>query len=132
MADSIDVDTTQLRKLEFDLGKVPGKAVAAVHAATKTSAEKVAERMRADAEGSTLYPHFPKTISAGMRSFVGSTIEYEVGPDKNYGRQGALGNILYFGTSNNAPVLNINVGIDAEEPAWVARLQAAVAGSLDV
>ena len=130
MTDSIDVDTTELRKLEYNLGKVPGKAVAAVQEAVKVSAEKVAERMQADATGHPSFPDFPRTINSGLRSFAGLAIEYEIGPDKDYKRVAALGNILYFGTSRDAPVLNINVGLDAEGPAYQFRLLEALSAAM--
>ena len=129
MTDTIDVDTSQVTKAVIELGKVPGKAVAGVMAVTKASAEKVASRMRADAEGHETFPDFPATINSGLRSFAGAAIEYEIGPDKDYKRVAALGNILYFGTSELPPVLNINVGIDAEEAAWIAAVQRAAAGA---
>lgn len=127
---SVDLDFDQVTRLVVDLGRMPGKAVAGVQAVTKLSAEKVAARMRADAMGHATFPDFPNTINSGLRSFAGSAIEYEIGPDKDYKRVAALGNILYLGTSDTPPVLNINVGIDAETSAWQVAVAAAAAGSL--
>lgn len=127
--DSMDLDTSEVLKFAVELGRVPGKSVAAVQAVTKLSAEKVAARMREDAEGHPTFPDFPSTINSGLRSFAGLAIEYEIGPDRDYKSIAKLGNILYFGTSEHAPVLNINVGIDAESPAWAEAVAAAAAGS---
>lgn len=129
--DRIEIDNSQVAKLIVEMGHVPGKAVAAVDAVTKLSAEKVAQIMQADASGHETFPDFPKTITSGLRSFVGVAIEYEIGPDKSQKRVAALGNILYLGTSTKPPVLNLGVGIDAEGPAWAQKLASAGAGSLD-
>lgn len=127
---SIDFDTGDLARLTVDLGKVPGKAMAAVEATSAKSALNIKNGMVADATGHEMFPQFPQSISYD-RKFTVTGVEYEIGPDKDR-PQGPLGNILYFGTSKNAPVLNLLGPLEAEEPAYLAQLAAAAAGTLDL
>lgn len=59
-------------------------------------------------------PHFPSSISYDIDE-TATTVEAEIGPDKDrLGRQGALGNILAFGTANNAPVWDHAAAMERE------------------
>lgn len=53
----------------------------------------------------------------------------EVGPDKDR-RQGALGNILEFGTRNNPPRPHLGPAAEAEEPRFVSAMQDLAAKAL--
>ena len=64
--------------------------------------------------------HFYRSISYDRRYGVGR-LSYEIGPDKSR-RQGALGNLLYFGSSRNAPTLDIEAGLNAEEPKLLSEM----------
>lgn len=84
------------------------------------SGAAIQRRMRADAEGIGHAPSFPASITTDLtQTFAGP--EVEIGPDKDR-RQGALGNILYYGTSKNGPVRNLIVGIEAELPLFEKAL----------
>jgi hypothetical protein len=124
---SIEFDASEVTQLAADLGKIPGRMVAPMVAAVTKSANSLEKAMRADAGGIGHAPHFPNSITSEVKVRVGQ-IEAEVGPDK--GRtQGALGNILYFGTSKNGPVLNINGPLDAQSPKFQQAIEDA-AGKL--
>ena len=132
MTASFSLDTSQLDRLAADLGKVPARTVAPVAAAVREAATAIRDDLRqvaalgsrsskgladglslgADGKvrdgrgrfvshggGSGRLPAFPKSITADVRG-----LSAEIGPDKNL-RQGALGNILYFGTAKTVPVL---------------------------
>lgn len=123
----MEFDASEVMELAADLGKIPGKMVAPMIAVVTKSSNSVRDAMRSDASGIGHAPHFPNSITADVKMKAG-LIEGEVGPDK--GRtQGPLGNILYFGTSNNGPVLNINGPLDAEAPKFQAAIEVA-AGKL--
>lgn len=124
---SFEFDTSEINKLAADLGNIPGRMVPPMTAAVRKSAESVQKAMRADARGHAHTPHFPASITTDVKTKVGQ-IEAEVGPDKGL-TQGALGNILYFGTSKNGPVLNINAPLDAETPKFQKAIEEA-AGKL--
>lgn len=131
--DGIDFDTSAVRKLSEDLGKASGKVFAAVEAVTAKAALNVKTNMARDAEtfAGSHAPHFHRSISYDRKLTIGS-VAYEIGPDKSRrGAQGALGNILYFGTSKNSPVLNLTAGLEEEAPNFIAHLAIAAAGVLE-
>lgn len=109
-----EFDMSEVNRLAADLGKIAGKSVPPLIAAVEKSAASIEQAMRSDAGGHAHAPYFPSSITHDVKVRVGG-IEAEIGPDKGL-RQGALGNILYFGTSKNGPVLDINGPLDAEAP----------------
>jgi hypothetical protein len=68
-------------------------------------------------------PHYPRSISYEVTSDAHS-VGAEIGPDKSRGgTQAALGNILEFGTSKNAPIPHLHPALLAEEPRFVAAVE---------
>jgi hypothetical protein len=111
----IEFDASQVDLLAVQIGRQEVKAAAGMYAVGKKAAQNVKDGMAADARGIDHAPAFPDSISysafpAGLR-----TVGFEIGPDKDR-PQGALGNILYFGTSNNAPVRDIDKALREEQP----------------
>lgn len=124
-------DTAEVRKLSQDLGRASAKVVPAVHAVVRKGADNIKRDMVAEATAGSdtgYYRAFPHSITYDMRATLGA-IEYQIGPDKLL-PQGALGNILYFGTSKNAPELNLLGPLEREEPNFMAALLAAAEGTL--
>lgn len=121
----MEADLSELRQLDADLGKIPGRAVPPLMAAADKSGQRVRRQMRSDARGIAHAPYFPASITHEVEVKVGQ-IAVEVGPDKGR-KQGALGNILYFGTSKNGPVLDINAPLEAEGP----KLEKAAADAIE-
>lgn len=78
--------------------------------------------MSEDARSNGSYQHFHQSINYDIDE---AEMEAEIGPDKNKA-QGALGNILYFGTSNNAPVLDLNAGLNKEQPRFDRAMERVV------
>jgi hypothetical protein len=122
-------DTSEVLALGADLGRIAGKSVPPLLAAVEKSAAAVERAMRSDAQGHAHSPHFPNSITHDVKAHFGG-IEAEIGPDKGL-TQGALGNILYFGTSKNGPVLNINGPLDAESPKFQKAVEDAAGKLLD-
>lgn len=122
-----DFDASEFRELAADLGKASREAFTEAEKITKKAAQNIKTTMAEDAESSGTYRHFSGSISYDRAMSVG-TIAYEIGPDKDR-TQGALGNILYFGTSKNAPVLDVEVGLTKEAPEFERRI-ADMAGRL--
>lgn len=127
MAGFSGIDMSEVTKLSHDLGKVPGRITREAEQITKKGAQNVKETMQAEAKSSGHYKHFAGSISYDRAMSVGG-VAYEVGPDK-WRTQGALGNILYFGTSKNGPVLDIEAGLRKEAPNFEKHL-ADLAGSV--
>lgn len=106
------VDTSELDQLVTDLDKVPAEVMPKFRKVLERGAVNVKNGMRADATGHPTFKHFPNSISYDLK---GDGLKAEIGPDK--GRvQGALGNLLYFGTSTSGGVLDINGPLNREGP----------------
>lgn len=127
----IDVDFSETRRLEANIAKVPGRVAVDVAAITAKAAHNIKTGLAADAENNGHYPAFADSITYDRKFSSLTSIDYEIGPDKDR-RQGALGNILYFGTSKNAPVLDLEGPVRAEEPVFLRELQAAAARAVGV
>ncbi len=97
------LDNSEMRRLGSDLGDLPLEALTAVRKSVTRGAIAIKRDLVAEATGVSYGPHFPRSITDTVRDFPGG-IEAEVGPDKDR-PQGALANILYFGTRNNGPRL---------------------------
>lgn len=126
------IDMSEVTAFEHDLGRVAGRMVADVDATVKKGADNIKRDMEAHASGRLAggyAKHFPRTISYDRAAKFG-LIAYEVGPDKDRA-QGALGNLLYFGSKNNDPVLDIEVGIGEETPRLTNALGDLIEGVLD-
>lgn len=107
-----DVDMSQVDKLADDLEAVPEKIRPKVKQVVAKGAVNVKNGMRSDASGHPTFRHFPRSISYDTTD---DGLGAEIGPDKAL-IQGALGNLLYFGSSKNAPVLDINGPLNKETP----------------
>ena len=95
-------DMREVQALAVDLGHLPRKAVAPLGVVVTESATRVRDDLRAKVEAIDKHGHlkrFPDAITFDVRG-----LDAEIGPDKNR-RQGALGNLLYYGTSRHGPVL---------------------------
>jgi len=107
----MSIDFSQVEQLADDLEGVPADRRPEFRKVVKKGALNVKNGMQRDAQNSGHYKHFSRSISFDMTEEFAA----EIGPDKER-VQGALGNILYFGTSKNAPVLDINGPLHREEP----------------
>lgn len=99
MADSFSIDTSDVRKLTADLGKLPGKAVPATRAVLTKAALNVKNdlRQQANASGIAEAKALARFIDYDMRGLTA-----EIGPRAE--RAGSFA-FLYFGNSKNGPVL---------------------------
>ena len=74
-------------------------------------------------------PAIPRAVSYDT-TVAGTTVSAEIGPDKAK-RQGALGNLLEYGSVNNAPIPALGPALDAEEPRFAKALEDVAAGLLE-
>ena len=95
----MQIDTSEITRLAADLGRAGVRAVGPTRAAVEASAVAVRDSMRAAATGHPRFRAFPASITHDVRG-----LDAEIGPDKSK-RQGALGNLLYFGTARSGPTL---------------------------
>lgn len=66
-------------------------------------------------------PYYPASITDDIRQGA-DWVESEIGPDKSR-RQGALGNLIEFGSVNNAPIPHMAPATDAEKPRFERALE---------
>lgn len=125
----IDWDLSDLTRLHADLGRVPGRVVPATAAVVAKGASNIVRDARRFAAGNRHAPLFPRSITFDMspRGFTRGAIEAEIGPDKNL-PQGALGNLLEFGSKNNAPHPSLLPAAALEAPRTERNLADAAEG----
>lgn len=113
------IDLSEVHALAVDLGKVSGAVEKGADRVLERSALGVKKKMVEDAQARHQghAKHFPRSISYDQDGRLG----YVIGPDKSR-RQGALGNLLYFGSSKNGPTLDIEAGLIAEEPKLLSEM----------
>lgn len=124
MSDGVTV--TGLHELQATFGKVLAGTLPAVDAVVAKAAVTVKKDAAKRASGLAHAPSYPRSITYDQ-FHTPFTSQAEIGPDKDR-RQGALGNILEFGTLKNAPVPHLIPAADAEAP----RFEAAIAKAHDV
>jgi hypothetical protein len=127
VADSIDV--SEVTALAADLGKAGQRMARVALPAMHRAGIAIRDGMRADASGISHAPHFPRSISYDLTEAYGWTTagyEVEVGPDKTK-TQGALGNILAFGTARQGPTFSLDASLNREVPKIAQALGLAAA-----
>lgn len=126
-----EIDTSELRKLSTDLGKIPAKAVAPAEAVLKKAAQVLKDNMAAEFEGS---PHFKRVapdVTYERRGFA-REIAYEIGPEigRGKGHGGGLGGIAVEGGANGGGgSVNID-GLLEPEAAQIEKHMLGVLGGL--
>jgi hypothetical protein len=114
-----------LRALAHDLREAPRRAQRDAVAVVEHGAVNVKTDWRDNAK-QTSGRHarlYPSSISydMGLAAAVVGRVDAVIGPDKAK-PQGALGNLLEFGSVNNAPTNDGGRALDAEAPKFEAEL----------
>lgn len=116
---------TELRTLMADLTRAQSRAVGEVTAVVNRGALNIKADWAARWSGMAHAPALPAAVTYDMVAW-GMTIRAEIGPDKAR-RQGALANLIEFGSIKNAPRPGGLPALAAEQP----RLEAALAAIAD-
>jgi hypothetical protein len=114
----------EVMKLAADLAAAPARLAGAVHQVVAKGALNVKNNWRGAVSGAPHLPQFPYSITYDM-TYAPGVVGAEIGPDKGK-PQGPLGNIVEFGTANNAPGLQGQRALAAEDPRFTAALEDAV------
>lgn len=105
MSDRFNIDATEVNQLAADLGEVAAGAGGLVRKALEVSARHVKDHWRDNLpqSGHAKWLRFAVTYDLSS-SFGpgGAVLQAEIGPDKDR-KQGALGNLIEFGSVNNPP-----------------------------
>ena len=119
-----EFDVSDVYEFALGMDKSAADVERTMRPVVQRGALNIKREMQDDASGHPRFPSFPSSISYDTKANK-SEISAEIGPDKDK-RQGALGNILYFGTSKNAAALDINGPLDREEPKFVQAIENAI------
>lgn len=112
-----------LNELAADIARAGVEALPRVRQALQVNAHKVRDDARRFASGLSHAPLYPQSITYDTRVGVG-WVEAVIGPDKNR-PQGALGNILEYGTVKNPPHTHLGPALDLHSPDLVYGLDLA-------
>ena len=115
--DGIDVDMVQVKALADELGGVGARVRPAVKAVITKGALNIKNAARDAILADTRHvfvKQYPYSITYDVSVGAGAVVSAEIGPDKDK-PQGALGNLLEFGSSKNAPIPHL-------VPAWEAEI----------
>lgn len=116
----MDVEAAGLRELVQALSKAESRSVPAVAAVVTKGNINIKKDWRQRWSGIGHAPALPAAITDDV-SYGLLTVRGEVGPDKDR-RQGPLGNIIEFGTENNAPIPGGLPALEAEAPRFERAL----------
>lgn len=111
---SAQVDTSQLLRLIGDLAAAPAEVARGQRRVLVRGALNIKRALQASVSGHPTLPYFPRSITYDITDTFGG-VEAEIGPDKAK-RQGPLGNIVFYGTSRNAPIASLSAPAEAEAP----------------
>ncbi len=105
MPDDFSIDTSQLGQLEADLGEAVASSGQYINSAMQHTSVNIQDAWREKATGNRYAPQFPGSITYDLEVYHGfgaSVLRSDIGPDKDR-PQGALGNLLEYGSVNNPP-----------------------------
>lgn len=119
------VDASELSRLTADLTRAAVLAPLAVRPMVQKAALNIKNEWRENWSGIAHAPALPYAVGYDTIERPWGA-EAEIGPDKDK-RQGALGNIIEYGTSKNPPIPGGAPALANEAP----RLEIAIAGLVD-
>jgi hypothetical protein len=119
---------TGLAEVVAALQRAPGALQRNVRTAVERTARTVRDDARSRISGHRYLPRYPISITYDITA-APAGVAAEIGPDKAR-PQGALGNIIEYGTSKNAPLPHLGPALDAAEPDVEAGINAAVQDAL--
>jgi HK97 gp10 family phage protein len=105
---------TGLQELVAALDGAPLKLRTYAAKAVEVTARTIRDDARQRISGHRYLPQYPRSITYDIKPTPGG-VEAEIGPDKQLA-QGALGNIIEYGTSHNAPLPHLGPALDAAGP----------------
>lgn len=113
----IEASADGFYELETDLRRIPADFPKRVGQVVSKGAYNIKKDWKDRWSGHAHIPALPRAITYDLTVRARDS-EAEIGPDKAK-RQGPLGNIIEFGTENNAPIPGGLPALAAEEPKFV-------------
>ena len=114
------MDESDLGQLVHDLSAAGAPIVINAHSVVSRGALTITEDARSRVEGLRHAPFYPRAITYDVTIEPGALVA-EIGPDKDR-TQGALGNLLEYGSVKNDPIPHLGPALDAEVPQFTERL----------
>ncbi|WP_329013221.1 hypothetical protein OG271_04010 [Micromonospora rifamycinica] len=115
------IETGELKRLAVHLEEAAGVAPVEVRKVVQKGALNIKNDARRRVQGLRHAPAYPYAITYDSTETPGGAWA-DIGPDKDK-RQGALGNILEYGTVKNAPIPHMGPAGDAERPRFERALE---------
>lgn len=106
-----------LRDVADDLEEGPQRVLVELEAVGHRGANNMVRFARARVRGLRHAPAYPYAIGYDY-AITTKVMRWDVGPDKDK-RQGALGNLIEYGSINNRPIPHIHPALNAEEEAFL-------------
>jgi hypothetical protein len=114
MSDDFSVSINGLNELVAEFDRAQSRALPETEKVIEKSAVNIKTDWAQRWSGLAHAPALSKAISYDKYHLLGS-VNVEIGPDKNR-RQGDLGNLIEYGSVNNAPHPGGLPALEAEEP----------------
>lgn len=124
------LSVTGLTELEDDLQRAADQAAEETAKVVKKAAQNIKTDVQARWAGMRHAPYLAAAVSYDEPAVDGQVVRTQVGPDKAR-PQGALGNLLEYGSVHNAPRPALAPAADAEEPRMAQALEDLGAQLLD-
>lgn len=118
---TVSFDLHQLTALTKDLEEAVAIAPAEAAKAVKKAAVNIKADARRRVSGLPHIPAYPRSITFDDVTVTRIFARTEVGPDKDK-RQGALGNILEYGSPKRPPIPHLGPAAEAEEPRFAKAM----------
>lgn len=122
MASRLNFVTTELKQVMDSINRASAIAPAEAAKVVTKGAVNIKADARRLASGIKHAPAYPLAIDFDPVHVNPIGASTTVGPDKDK-RQGALGNILEYGTSKNAPIPHMMPAAELEEPRFAKAME---------
>ena len=112
------IEVQGLTALMSDLTAAPEKLRAGVRATVEKAALNIKDDAKDIVTRATPKGHaraYPASITYDVQQTATGGTSAEIGPDKDK-RQGALGNLIEFGSANNSPIPHLGPALEHEIP----------------
>lgn len=104
---------------------MPALLAVTARQAVEVSARKVKDDARRRGAGSGYRRHYASSITYDIKTAGPGSVWAEIGPDKAR-RQGALGNLIEFGSAKNAPIPHLGPALYAVQGDLLTGMHRAV------
>ena len=122
----VDLDLSELEKWADDLHVAAAVSEPAARAVVARGSLQIKTEARALAPHGPHTPHYRDSITYDVTTSALGEIVGEIGPERGR-RQAPLGNLLEYGSVNNAPWPHHEPALDHEEPRFYAAAEALAA-----